>query len=66
MFTIAVGEALRHFEDEVNNPQSPLYKHPEDYTLFHLGQYDETTGQFDLKDAPLSLGVALNFKKNEA
>lgn len=61
VFTVAIGEAVRSFQDEVNNPQSQFSKHPEDYTLFHLGTYDETSAKFDLLTAPVSLGAALNF-----
>lgn len=63
VFSVAVGEAIRSFEDEVNNPQSPLNKHPEDYTLFHLGTFDEATGKFDLFEAPVSLGGASDYIK---
>ena len=63
IFTIAIGEGVRSFEDEVNNPQSPFSKHPEDYTLFHLGTYDETSAKFDLLTAPVSLGGALSLKR---
>ena len=63
VFCVAIGEGVRSFEDEINNPQSPFSRHPEDYTLFHLGTYDEQIGGFSLLPAPVSLGVALNFKK---
>lgn len=29
--------------------------HPEDYVLFHLGEFDDSTGQVDLLVAPNSL-----------
>ena len=38
------GVALRTFEDSVNDPSSPFHKHPEDYILFQVGSFDETTG----------------------
>lgn len=38
------AEALRTFRQEVNNPQSPLNKHPTDYELHILGSYDDQTG----------------------
>ena len=40
------NEALRAFRDEVNNPESPIGKHPTDYELWQLAEYDEETGQF--------------------
>lgn len=60
-----LGMAERSFVDEVNNPQSNYNKHPEDFTLFHVGDYDQTTGQTENRETPYSLGVALVFKKTE-
>lgn len=40
----SIGQAIRSFRDEVNRTDSDLNKHPEDYTLFHIGNYDEQTG----------------------
>ena len=37
------GIAERLFSDEVNNPESNLHKHPEDYTLFNIGTFDQDT-----------------------
>ena len=38
------GQATRTFSDWVNDPQTPYGKHPEDYTMFAMGTYDEITG----------------------
>ena len=62
MTFVALGTATRAFEDEVNNPQSPYNKHPEDYTLFHLGEFDDQSAQFSPLETPYSLGVATVFK----
>lgn len=56
------AEAMRAFKDTVNDGQSPISKHPEDYTLFEVGTFDESTGRIEPLDAPLGLGLALNFK----
>lgn len=40
------GQALRAFNDLVNDSNSTVYKHPEDYRLYHLGTYDDHTGTF--------------------
>jgi len=44
VFVRAKGEALRGFMDEVRRVDSPMNKHPSDYTLFFIGQYDDATG----------------------
>lgn len=51
--------AIRGFGDEVNNPQSqkPWCRHPEDYQLFKIGEFDNDLGQLVAK-APLALVTA--------
>ena len=43
-FDHAEGRAIRTFSDCCNDPGHQFGKHPEDYTLFDLGQYDDNTG----------------------
>lgn len=43
----SVGVAERSFRDECRNPESEISKHPEDYELFLLGDYDEETATFN-------------------
>lgn len=35
---------IRSFADEVNRPESEMFKHPDDYDLYYLDAWDETTG----------------------
>lgn len=70
MFVRATGEAIRIFKDEVNrvasNGQlSPLAAHPEDFTLFEIGSWDEQTGTLMVYPAKKSLGLGLDFKDSE-
>lgn len=53
------GQALRAFGDSVNDPQHSFAIHPEDYTLFDLGTYDDATATFNSNVTPISLGTAL-------
>lgn len=39
-----VGSAMRGFGDEVTREGSPIAKHPEDYQLFELGNFDDNSG----------------------
>lgn len=57
------GDMLRQFSDAVNNPQSNLFKHPGDYTLFEVGKWNDDKCEFDLLKTPLKLGVAIEFVK---
>lgn len=45
-FVTHSGAAIRSFTDEVNNPQSEFHKHPDDYDLYAIGEWDDNTGIF--------------------
>jgi len=45
-FTISDGEAIRSFTDIACDSDHPIGKHPEDYTLFRLGIFDDRDGKF--------------------
>ena len=60
------GQALRAFTDTVNDPNTNFFKHPEDYTLFEIGDWDEQSGSYVMHPAKTSLGVAIEFKKEDA
>lgn len=57
------GAAIRSFQDEVNKAGSDLNKHPEDFKLFQVGEYDEVKGCYVQGEYPVHLvngiGVAL-------
>lgn len=57
-FVPSLGVAVRGFQDEVNRADGEMMRHPNDYSLHHLGVYDDTTGQFELLDVPLRLATA--------
>lgn len=50
--------ARRLFFDAARDPNSPLSKHPEDYALYHVGNYDARTGVISSLDTPVHLGNA--------
>lgn len=56
------AQAIRTFHDWANNPETPYYKHPEDFTLFHLGTYDEITATIT-QDKITSITTALQLKE---
>lgn len=56
------GQAIRALEDSVNDSQSMLNKHPEDYSLFELGTFDDTNGIIIAKN-PIYVEEAINLKK---
>lgn len=54
MFVPAIGVALRSFSDEINrnDPNNQLYNHPDDFDLYELGTFDDSTAEFQIKDNP--------------
>jgi len=57
------GQATRAFEESCNDPQHQFNKHPEDFTLFELGTYDDNTAAFESGATPYALGKALEYIK---
>lgn len=60
MFFQSKGQALRSFVDVVNDQSSEFFKHPEDYVLFLIGDFDERTGVITVADAPTMLALGSN------
>ncbi len=54
-----VGQATRAFTDMVNKPDHTLGMHPEDYVLFEVGQFDDTTGRLEAYVGPELVVAAL-------
>lgn len=53
--------AQRSFSIAVNDSSTGLFKHPEDFVLFHIGTFDDEKGDFS-SFAPVNLGLAAHFK----
>lgn len=61
-FAQTIEESIRKFRTTVNHPDAgAIQQYPEDYTLFHLGEYDLETGAMRPLATPHSLGVAVQF-----
>lgn len=43
------GQALRSFEDAVKNTESDFGRHPEDYSLFLLGSFEQRNGEIQVQ-----------------
>jgi hypothetical protein len=54
IFVPAIPVALRSFRDEVNRKDSTedLARHPEDFELYELGSFDDSTGVIELTNPP--------------
>lgn len=56
------GQAIRAFSDAANDPKTEFSRHPEDYTLFEIGEYDDQTGSVHNLTVNLALGSALELQ----
>lgn len=56
-FVPALGSAIRSFSDEVKREaaDNEMFKHPDDFDLYHLGAFDDNTGRFELLVDPAIL-----------
>lgn len=66
IFVAALGQAIRSFQDEMNRaaPDNEMERHPDDYDLFHLGSFDDATGQMYNLAAPLQIAIGKQMKRN--
>ena len=45
-FRVNKGVAMRDFSDLVNDVQTSIHKHPDDFKLYSLGEFDDNSGEF--------------------
>lgn len=60
----AKGEAIRMFTNTVNDVSTVVNAHPDQFTLFEIGVFDDKAGMVDCFAAPLSIGNGLEFKRS--
>jgi len=63
-FLTQTGMALRAFSDCVNDPEHNFGRHPEDYTLFQIGDFDDQDARINW-NAPQSMGNGIEFVVQE-
>lgn len=57
--------ALRYFSNGANDPTLQLCKNSEDFTLHHLGEWDDGTASFSLNNASVAVAIASSLKAKE-
>ena len=57
-FSQADGQAIRGFKDIATDADHEIGKHPEDYTLFRIGSFNDNTGKMEGEN-PEKLATAL-------
>jgi hypothetical protein len=59
-FLDTLGQATRAITDCVNDNNHQFGRHPSDYTLFQLGEFDDILGEFKMDKK--SLGCLIEYK----
>lgn len=55
--------AIRDFTRAARDPSLEISQFPEDFSLQHLGSFDDTTGKFEILLNPVPVVTALNCKE---
>lgn len=63
-FAPTIEFAIRGFRQAVNTEKHQFNTFPEDYTLYHIGEFNAVAGLIKPQD-PRSLGVAITFIDKE-
>ncbi len=63
-FLTTEAQAQRVFNDCVNDADHNFGRHPEDYTLFNIGQFNDATAEVAW-NAPVTLGNGLQYVKTK-
>lgn len=58
------GLAVRMFSAAANDQEHNFWRYAEDYTLFQIGTWDQTTGTLYASEANRTLGQALLFRED--
>ena len=64
-FAQSNGVAIRSFTNAANDKGSAIGQYPTDFTLFELGSFDDSNGDYVALTAPKPLGGAHEFVKGE-
>lgn len=56
------GEAIRYFGDACTDSKTMLYQHPEDFSLYFHGKFNDETGYFEAVTPIQYISRATEFK----
>lgn len=60
-YSLTTASAIRSFTQAANDADHQFKQFGADFTLFELGEFDQSTAKFTLLPTPKSLGLALQF-----
>lgn len=59
------GMAVRAFNDLVNDKNTTVNRHPSDFVLYQIAEFDDQTGEYKNVNPHSMLGTASDYKKEE-
>lgn len=62
----STGEAIRSFMDACSDGKTSFCQHPDDFTLFHLGSFDDSNGVLEALMTPVRVISAFECTRNDA
>lgn len=65
-FSPAVGVAIRSFSDLCRDDKTNLFRHPEDFSLFHIGEFDDSNATLVSFVELRPVAKALDFVKDSS
>lgn len=64
-FARTVAEAERMFADSCADPEHLFCKHPEDFTLFVIGEFHQDSGVMECVSTPEPVAKALKYQRGQ-
>lgn len=63
-FVPSIGHAIRGFTDEINRSaeDNQMFKHPDDFDLYHIGEFEEDTGRLVPVANPIKIADGKNVR----
>ena len=64
-YTPSLGASVRDFGDQCQkqDEQNLLYTHPEDFELYHIGEFDDSNGKIEQLQQPKQIAAGSNYKR---
>lgn len=59
-----IASAIRGFEGGCKNEESPMTKHPKDYSLWKIGEFNEETAEIT-ENKPIKIAEATDYVKEK-
>lgn len=63
MFVSHVEVGERGFADAANDPATVVGRNPHDFSLFHIGEWDDEIAEYTAFESRIAKGLAATFKK---